>query len=311
MFFRKNKPSSSPAVAIIDQHPTDQPSEEQFLVDLHNEIHKIIEQHQHVNSQHSHLAELANKITDRINSVRTISEQSKNISEDMLTVSEQLSSIFTATSLLAASGRSAVEDVTSIINRLSSDTLQTTNHMNDLQKRSQEIGEIVQTITAIANQTKLLALNASIEAARAGEHGRGFAIVANEVGKLAELTEASTKTIATLIGSIQQEVQQTIGNVSSNLDVINQGLTASASADKQIDQITESLEQVNLQINKIKTIVHTQNEHTQQLFVEINDIDDILEKMSTNLVDHVHQADIVDKRLDQGVSTLKSKLKQT
>ena len=95
--------------------------------------------------------------------------------------------------------------------------------VDKLGKRSQEIGQIVESISGIAEQTNLLALNAAIEAARAGEHGRGFAVVSEEVRKLAEESQEASQKIATLIGEIQSETTNAVDSMQKGNAAVRRG----------------------------------------------------------------------------------------
>jgi len=125
--------------------------------------------------------------------------------------------------------------------------------VEDLGKRSDQIGKIVETITDIADQTNLLALNAAIEAARAGNLGRGFAVVADEVGKLAERTASSTKEIAEMIHGIQDEIRDAVSAMQGGTQQFERGVQATERAGTSLQQMLKTAQEVEDMISRIAT----------------------------------------------------------
>ena len=118
--------------------------------------------------------------------------------------------------------------------------------VDKLGKRSQEIGQIVESISGIAEQTNLLALNAAIEAARAGEHGRGFAVVSEEVRKLAEESQESSQKIAALIGEIQAET-------TSAVDSMQKGNAAVRRGTESVERLRDTFDSIKDASAKVET----------------------------------------------------------
>ncbi len=151
-----------------------------------------------------------------------------------------------------------------------------------LEKRSQEIGEIVEVITGIAQQTNLLALNAAIEAARAGEQGKGFAVVADEVRKLAEQSGVSAGRISDLIQTIQTETAKAAGSMNEVTREVQVGTEVVNVAGEAFERILLSAKQVADQIQEVTAASEEMSASTEQVSHSVEDMSRIAQSSSGN-----------------------------
>jgi methyl-accepting chemotaxis protein len=141
----------------------------------------------------------------------------------------------------------------------------TARKMEELGKRSDEIGRIIAVIDDIADQTNLLALNAAIEAARAGEQGRGFAVVADEVRKLAERTTTATKEIAQMIKNIQDETRAAVTAMEAGSEQVEAGVKSTTEAGESLKDIIQMAEEVGEMITHIATAATEQSAASEEV----------------------------------------------
>lgn len=189
----------------------------------------------------------------------------QNIAESSNTISESGS---LATSQAKAGGE-FVEKTVQQIQAINQSVNESGEAIKSLDKRSQEIGEITKVITEIANQTNLLALNAAIEAARAGEHGKGFAVVADEVRKLAEQSQQSSTQISELIKEIQVDMSRSNNSIEQVKTDVNEGLTIVGKTEKSFKVILDSLNNVSIQIDEMAATAEQMSASAQEVSANV------------------------------------------
>ncbi|QJT07899.1 methyl-accepting chemotaxis protein [Oceanidesulfovibrio marinus] len=175
----------------------------------------------------------------------------------------------------AMGGSSVVTDVVTSINDVSTRTSQMKSSLDSLGRRAEDIGAIMTVITDIADQTNLLALNAAIEAARAGEAGRGFAVVADEVRKLAEKTMSATSEVGRAIDAIQQETRGTVESMDEASGAVQLSTEYAEQAGAALQEIVRIVETTSDQVRSIATASEQQSAASEEINRAIEEVNSI------------------------------------
>ncbi len=244
---------------------------EQELNEKETHVHALREAHDSVMSQFNNTSELIvmhNKLYQHMDTYGNSTKEVQNSLATMAQAMKQENQEFSGTINALDSNLEAVERISENLQQMSERTTETVRSVDRLNDRVKEIGGIVQLIKEVADQTNLLALNAAIEAARAGEQGRGFAVVADEVRKLAERTTHATSDIGQLVGTIQKEMT----SVKAMVEVSPQ---QAADFHQDGEEAAESMRELMQIIRQMKSTISST---AIRSFVEVAKVDHLVYK---------------------------------
>ncbi|MFA7287720.1 MAG: methyl-accepting chemotaxis protein [Melioribacteraceae bacterium] len=209
---------------------------------------------------------------------------------------------------IAREGGKVVADTINGMNRIAEVVTQAASMVKELGNNSDKIGEIVQVIDDIADQTNLLALNAAIEAARAGEQGRGFAVVADEVRKLAERTTKATKEIATMIKQIQKDTGNAVISMEKGTEEVTSGKKLAQKSEEALSQIIDSSKEVVENISQVAAASEEQSAASEQISKNIESISSVVNESAAGTQQIARAAEDLN-RLTENLQNLVSRFK--
>lgn len=245
-------------------------------------INKAVSQLEH---QIDELDHSANDSANRLSEAATAMNEMNATVQEVARNASSASTTSTETKTKANNGAKVVESSLGSISQIHDMSLALKQDMIELNEHAQNITQIMNVISDIADQTNLLALNAAIEAARAGEAGRGFAVVADEVRKLAEKTMASTADVGNAIKSIQESTTKSMSGVDQTVEKIGESSQLANESGAALKEIVTMVDSTSDQVNAIATASEEQSAASEQINQTLLQVNDSVKNTATSMVE--------------------------
>ncbi|AKN30946.1 chemotaxis protein [Clostridium carboxidivorans P7] len=231
------------------------------------------------------IQQVADGSEKQVTATDEISKAMKNVVDNITSIKEQVVNVVKASeevNKLAVDGREKMDTMFKQINTVKDSVNYSSNVIAELQQNSKEIGNIVEIIDGIADQTSLLALNASIEAARAGEAGKGFAVVADEVRKLAEESMTSSNNIKNLINDTQEKTNKALISIEEGSKESEKGSTTVKVVGESLYRILKSFDEIKNSLEKVNDMITNSKETIDRVDGSVNKIQDVTTNTAAN-----------------------------
>ncbi len=248
---------------------------------LHSQIYDVREHINNISSSSAEISATISQITASSSETASAITQTASSSEEVAQLARSFDekakdALQSSNQTIEASENSkeAINAIYQVIGHVKTQIDEVANSMVDLSKQSQTISEITTAVQEIAEQSNILAINASIEATKAGEYGRGFAVVANEVRNLAEQSKKATQQIRTILDAIQESISRSVMQVEQTNKIVNEGSVHMEKVNQAVETLSNSIDHLIHLVSEVAEASHEQIEGTAQIKEAMENIKD-------------------------------------
>ena len=282
-----------------EQLETELEQQKHVITDVDEQVAQATQSAENITTSTDRLSEEAQDQAESMNQVAgEVADMSATV-EEIASTADEVSTMSKHAEELAEEGRGAATDAIEVMERVDGSAQTVAADVEQLQERVDEIDEIVEVMNDIADQTNMLALNASIEAARAGEAGDGFAVVANEVKSLAEESQEHAGTIEQLVSDIKEDTAETVASLEKTTEEIDRGLNQVTTAMDTLQDIAESVQEASEGIREVSDATDDQAASTEEVASMVDELveqaDAVADEVESIAVANEQQAENVDQ----------------